>query len=238
MNNLIKRLTSTTLFVAITMFSMAQIMEQKPYIEITGTSEIKIVPDQIYMSITLQEHTDKSKKTIVELEKELISSIKTLGISPEKLVVADANSYYGKTGMISKDVVNSKKFELELATATEAKKVFEQLDELNIKNAFISRVDHSQMEEYKKQAKIKAIKEAKGKASYLLEAVGEELGNALIVRENSFNISGNRMARNVGFSAGLAEYRRYDKAAEQETQLDFKKITITASIYTKWRIGS
>ncbi|MGB1038786.1 MAG: hypothetical protein ACPGYY_09090, partial [Bacteroidia bacterium] len=90
MNNIFKRLTSTTLFVVITLMTMAQIVEQKPYIEITGTSEIKIVPNQIYMSITLQEHTDKSKKSIVELEKELVKALKSLGISPSKLVVADA----------------------------------------------------------------------------------------------------------------------------------------------------
>ncbi|MGB0850565.1 MAG: SIMPL domain-containing protein [Bacteroidia bacterium] len=237
MNNIFKRLTSTTLFVVITLMTMAQIVEQKPYIEITGTSEIKIVPNQIYMSITLQEHTDKSKKSIVELEKELVKALKSLGISPSKLVVADANSYYGKTGMIGKDVVNSKKFELELATATDAKKVFEQLDDLNIKNAFISRVDHSEMEEYKKQAKIKAIKAAKAKANYLLDAVGEELGPALIVRENTFNISGNHYRSNANsrmFNGFISE-SRVDKS---ETKLDFKKITISASIYTKWRIGS
>jgi len=232
----ISTITLVAVFLFLGLITNAQeTIEPKPFIEITGTSEIKVDPNQIFISITLEENTDKSKKDIREQEQNLIKALQSIGIAKEKLVVTDANAHYGKSGFMSKDVVNRKQFELEVKDATEAKKAFEQMDKLNIKNAYISRVDHTEMEEYKKQAKIKAIKAAKEKATYLLEAVGEELGGALIVRENSFNVYGNRHA-NVRSQALMG----YADAAESapSVNLDFKKIVISANIYTKWRIGS
>jgi hypothetical protein len=213
--------------------------EPKPFIEITGTSEIKINPDQIFISIKLEENTDKSKKDIIEQEENLIKALQSVGISTEKLVVTDANAFYGKSGFLSKDMVNTKEFELEVKSAKQAKQAFEQMDKLNIKNAYISRVDHSQMEEYKKKAKIKAIQEAKEKATYLLVAVGEKLGGAIIVRENAFNIYGNQVRRKSNTSM-IGVYNRFDGYREEdkeESELDFKKITLTASIYVKWEIA-
>jgi len=213
--------------------------EPKPFIEITGTSEIKINPDQIFIRIKLEENTDKSKKDITEQEESLIKAFQSVGISTEKLVVTDANAFYGKSGFLSKDIVNTKQYELEVKSANQAKQAFEQMDKLNIKNAYIARVDHSQMEEYKKQAKIKAIQEAKEKATYLLEALGEELGGALIVRENAFNIYGIQGLRKPNTSMIRESYRFDDYRDEdkEESELDFKKITLTASIYVKWEIA-
>ncbi|MFT6769786.1 MAG: hypothetical protein ACJAX8_002136, partial [Flavobacteriales bacterium] len=48
-----------------------------------------------------------------------------------------------------------------------------QLDSLKIKNAFLSRVSHSEIETMTKEVEIEAIQNAKEKADYLLEAVGE-----------------------------------------------------------------
>ena len=149
-----KIILSLVLLFSITMTVAQTSVEPKPFIEITGTSEIEIVPDQIFISITLQENTDKSKKSIGQQEKDLILLLTAIGIPAGRLVVTDANAHYGKSGFISKDVVNRKQFELEVKDATQAKKAFGQMVKLNIKNAYISRVDHTQMDAYKKKAKI------------------------------------------------------------------------------------
>lgn len=49
-------------------------------------------------------------------------------------------------------------------------KVFEKLDELKIVDAYISKVSHSKLEEFKKEVRVMAIKAAKEKANYLLTA--------------------------------------------------------------------
>jgi len=102
------------------------------------------------------------------------------------------------------------------------------LDKLNIKNASIVRVDHTKLEDYKKIVKINAIKTTKNKAQYLLEAIGEELGGALIVRENNFNTNGVQFRSNQSYSMAYE--------TKPMVELDFKKITLQSSVYTKWGI--
>jgi len=206
----------------------AQDSVEKPFIEINGTAELQVIPDQIFIGIHLKENIDRDKKTITEQERDLIKAIEAIQISPKKLVVTDANAYYGKVGLVGKEVVSSKRFELEVSDATQAKKVFEQLDKLNIKNASIVRVDHTKLEEYKKIVKINAIKTAKNKAQYLLEAIGEELGGALNVRENNFNTNGVQFRSNQSYSMAYE--------TKPMVELDFKKITLQSSVYTKWGI--
>lgn len=225
----------STLFALLLLaFSTVAQVDTKPFVEITGTSEIKITPNQIFIRITLQENTDKSKKSISEQEQDLIKALKSVGISEDKLTVIDANAHYGKSGFLSKEVISSKNLELEVKDATESKKAFEQLDKLNIKNAYLARVDHTEMDKYKKEAKIKAIKAAKEKAEYLLEAIGEELGGALIVRENNFNVYRNLGTVNANYRSNAYEMSQ-DKGYN-DVELDFKKITVTASVYVKWAI--
>jgi uncharacterized protein YggE len=228
-----KKITFLFTLIGAALFLNAQNqMQEKPYIEIVGTSEISIVPNQIFIGISLSENTDKSSKSIEQQEQNLIAELKKSGINTDKLVVSDASAYYGKSGWISKDVVKSKNYELEVSSATEAGKTFEALSKLDIKNANITRTDHTQMEEYKKQGRIEAIQAAKTKANYLLQAIGEELGMPLVINEQENGYRPQLMrASNV-----MMDYKgAYENGNEMVD--DFKKIVIRTSIYTKWQIG-
>ena len=73
------------LFLLFTSTILAQAQVQKPFIEVTGTSEIRIVPDEIYLDICLKERNEKGEKlTITYLETQLKSALKKIGI-PEKI---------------------------------------------------------------------------------------------------------------------------------------------------------
>lgn len=61
----------------------------------------------------------------------------------------------------------------------------EILDEEATANFRIVRTWHSKMTEYRKQLKIAAIKSAKEKGQYLTEAIGEKLGQAITIQEDS-----------------------------------------------------
>ncbi|MGY8910765.1 MAG: SIMPL domain-containing protein, partial [Flavobacteriales bacterium] len=54
-------------FLLFTSAILAQSTGQKPYIEVTGTAEIEIVPDEIYLDITLKERTEKGKKITLDV---------------------------------------------------------------------------------------------------------------------------------------------------------------------------
>jgi hypothetical protein len=50
-------------FLLFTSTILAQTQIQKPFIEVTGTSEIEIVPDEFFLDIRVKERIEKRKKT-------------------------------------------------------------------------------------------------------------------------------------------------------------------------------
>ena len=203
---------------------------EKPYIEIVGTSEVEVAPNQIFIRITLSEDTQR-RQSIDEQEDALIRNLKSAGIDTDKLVVADTSANYGKSGWLSKDVIQTKQFELEVSSAALAAQVFDSLAELKIKDAHIARTDHSQLEKLKKDARIEAIKNAKEKATYMLEAIGEKLGAPCMINEQNHGI------RTQMYRAKAQMSLASSREAAPESVEEFKKIEILAQIYTRWYIA-
>ena len=214
--------------------------EYKPYIEVTGHAEKKIVPDEIYLSITIREReSGRDKISVEQQEKDLKQALQGLNIPIEQLAVADAQADYIRVKWSKKDVISQSEYELKLSTAQQVANVFEKLDELKIDNAFISRVSHSKIKAYRKEVEIEAIKAAKSKADYLLAAIGQETGSALIINEPDPNagkdyfIDGIQV-RGSRASAGML----YEVPGQNKSigTIEFRKIQLETLIYVKFEI--
>ena len=214
----------------------------KPYIEITGTSETEIVPDEIYISITLQERMDsKDKITIDKQEEDLKSNLKEIGVEISDLVLNTANADYRKIKSFKKDVVTSKSYILKVNSALMVDKVYKILDKINAFDAYISKLNHSKITDFTKENRIKAVKAAKDKAEYLLLAVGKGLGEPIsiietnnIVENNPYNgYYGGRYAGNVAQSYNSAGADFSDSGKDD---ISIKKIKIKASFLVKYEI--
>lgn len=226
------------LLVSISNFSHAQqsTMDDIPNIEITGTAQMEIIPDQIYISITLRERIEgRDQITIDKQEIDLKNGLKAINVSLDSLFLSDTEADYIKVNWGKHDVVTSKKFILKVATADVVGNVFKKLDELKIQDAYIERVDHSKLVEFKKQMRIEAIQAAKAKADYLLNAIGQETGRALIVRENAANVYGNSNQWNYRLNEVQSVSLKSD-SEERDLSVQFQKIKIEASIYVKFEI--
>jgi len=204
-----------------------------PYIEVVGTAEKTVIPDEIYLAINLHEHYEgKNKVGIEKQEKNLKSELADAGIPLDQLSLSDAQGAYVKVKWGKKDVLNQKEFILMLNTAQEVGVVFGILDELNIEDASIYKVDHSDIENLKKEVKIEAIKAAKEKAFYLLEAIGQKPGKALVIYEDNpvyvSNIRGN--------VAGVYQDSDSGSKSKSDYDIQFEKIIIRSSIYMKYSI--
>src|SRR5687768_14791233 len=115
-------------------------VQEKPFIEVTGTSESEVVPDIIEVTITLQEYVEgKSKMDIGKQEENLRTQLGDLGIDMKQLTLVTAVADYHRIRMLKKDVVNSKTYLLKLSTAEMVGKVYERLDMIDVHNARISR---------------------------------------------------------------------------------------------------
>ena len=234
-------LTFTLVLLLLTQLSFGQEkenVEEKPYIEVTGHAEKKIVPDEIYLSITVKEReSGRDKISVEQQEKDLRNALSELNIPIESLMIADAQADYVKVKWRKKDVISQSEYELKLSTAKQVADVFEKLDELKINNAFIARVNHSKIKEFRKELEIKAIKAAKAKADYLLNAIGQKTGPALIIKERNsgdYFIDGIRI-RGINQLSGIKNSEYEDKYSSTQA-VQFKKIKLETTIYVKFEI--
>ncbi|MDQ3046032.1 MAG: SIMPL domain-containing protein [Bacteroidota bacterium] len=179
---------------SISLSASAQEMKKEHSIQVVGTAEMEIVPDEIFMSVTLKEYIkDKKKYNIEELEKNLVNFLEKTTQTDKKDVKMDnmsAHMIYMKRKK-NKDEQITKSYDVKFLNSKQVYLLYSVMDSLGISGAYVSRYSHSKMDEYKKQIKINAIKAAKEKASYLLEAIGEKAGKAISISESSGLVSVN-----------------------------------------------
>ncbi len=227
-----KKLSILIIALFTSFFAIAQKAE-KPSIKVTGSAEIEIIPDEIFISITLSERYDGKKKIDIEpQEQELKKAISSIGIALNDLKVANLEADYTKVRWSKKDVLASKNYELMVSDAETLGKVFKKLDELNVADAYVSRVSHSKIEEYRKEVKIKAIQAAKEKATYLLEAIDEKVGKPLWITEGR-NISLGTINTRINMASNRSISSYADKS---DSGITFRKITLRYEITASFEI--
>lgn len=204
-----------------------------PYIEVTGEGEMEVVPDEIYLHFTLKERYDgKEKINIEDLEKKLKQHLKVNHFDLSKLSLADADADYVVIKRKKKDVLASKDYILEVNNTKELADVWEILDEIDVSNAYIQRVDHSNMDELKKEVKIEAIKNARDKASYLLEAIGQKVGKALFIQERENFVQPYARLKGVAMQSEEAA----DTPPMKDSAISFKKIKLNYKVFARFAI--
>lgn len=165
-------------------------------IEVAGFAELEVIPDEIYFSISLREYfndekNQKDKVIITTLEKQLIKAVADAGLPKEALSISGLGGYQNYTDKKKKPAtfLESKQYELKVDRADKLDGILSKVESRGVQYANVARVDHSKKEEYKKQVKINALKAAKEKATYLLEAVDQKLGPVLEIREVEDNVN-------------------------------------------------
>ena len=234
------------LFIALTVSGQIKSdgKDELPYIEVTGTAEKEVIPNEIFIDIIIREkYSGKNKITIQEQEDKFKAILKSLGIDLSNLSMSGANADYVRVRWQKKDVLTKGEYSLKVTDANLVGKVFQELEKLEITDAFISKVNHSQIESLRKEVKILAIKAAKNKADYLLEAIGQQAGKPLVIKETetypntAVNVRGDGMTLKGSRTSGSAYYVNGVKiAGSEESEIQFEKIKIQTSIYVKFGI--
>ena len=226
-----------TLLAVLPIFVWSQYVEpgkEIPAIEVVGTGEMEIIPDEIYISFTLKERFEgKTKIDIENQEKELKKRLIKLGIDLKDLQLSDATSDYIKIKRKKNDVIASKDYILKVETTSQLANVFEMLDDIDAFDADIQRVDHSEIEKYKNEVKMIAIKAAKVKATNLLAAIDETIGKPLLIQERE-TYEEQPMFRKSMEMANMAM-----DAANQDAplpEIGFQKIKLKYSVFARFAI--
>lgn len=209
--------------------------KETPYIEVVGTGEMEIIPDQIYISFTLKERFEgKIKIAIEDQEKELKKRLLKLEIDLKDLQLSDATSDFVTIKRKKTDVIALKNYLLKVSATGTLAKVFEVLDEINAFNADIQRVDHSEIAKFRKEVKIIAIQQAKEKAGYLLAGIGETVGKPLFIQERETYDEFQPMRKVANLSV-----MAMDATGNQEAELpelSFQKIKLKYSVFARFAI--
>ena len=168
------------------------------YIEVTGTSEIEIVPDKIHYLIEIREYFEEefdgkskpedyhTKVPLAEIEQGLREALAQAGIPQDAVRTQEIGDYWRQQGQ---DFLVSKKFDITLTDFNQINEIIKRIDTKGIHSMRIGELENKDMLAYHQKGKIEALKAAQKKATYLVEALGKKLGDVIrIVEEGNGNI--------------------------------------------------
>ena len=221
----------TVLAVALMLISIQsfaqEIIKQKT-INVNGSAEMEVIPDEIYIQVELREYDKKGggKIDIEKIKSDFIKGAISIGIPETDLSVQgysgwDGNYiWYKKNRKKNPDMKAGITYQVKVSSTKKMDELVQKMDDEATENFSISRVAHSKMQEYKKQLKIQAVKAAKEKAIYLAEAIGEKVGDALTINDpNEVRLYPQPMYANRMMNQEMA-----GDAGAPAPQIDFKKI--------------
>lgn len=230
-----KRLLLTIYLLTIVLASQAQEIRPEHFIEVTGTAELEIVPNEIYLLVRLKEFEEGRVKTTLEtIDKAFLNALQEASIDRKNLELQDAGLMLGGRRK-DRDVFREKTYQLKLSSAAEVERFLNKVESVKIDYVDIVRVDHSELTKLKLDVKIKAVQIAKTKAEVMLKAIGSEIGKPLTVRE--INVEPyNVYAGNAQYRFENLKQRAVFDSADPESKTSFKTIKLQAQVSAQFEI--
>lgn len=212
--------------------TMAQTtMTDRRIIQVSGEAEREVTPDIIYLSISLKEYfrdnNNRRKVSIDDLEKQLYQAAMQAGIDPEDFMINNVSSYNYDWNKKKNDpgFLAAKQYRIKVTNLNAVNSLFAAVDPQGVQSSNVDSYDYSGKKELEKELKIQAIKDAKERAVYLAEAVGDEVGKALSITESG----------HVNYPQPI--YRQYRSAVamesvamDQSLEIDFKKVKYSYTV--------
>jgi uncharacterized protein len=205
------------------------------FIEVTGSAETEIAPNEITLFIRLREFEEnKNKVQLEKLDQDFLKALQNAGIDKKKLTLADAGSKLNRVTKRDKVTFREKSYQLVLNSAAEVEKFLEKLEPVEVSDLMITRVHHTDYEKIRLDVKIKALQAAKAKADALLKGIGSEVGKPLMVREWENDPQPYDMTSNVRMMK--MEQQQDGGMIPQEPGTEFKKIRLRAQVTAQFEI--
>lgn len=191
-----KKIIPTLLVLAFFQASIAQqtqpLFINNPFpktITVSGSAEMEIIPDEIYVNIELKEYQKKGdpKKDLETIKKQFLDYCKSSGIPDSAISIesysGNGNYYSSRKKKKTADLFAGITYQIKFNSSKTMDNLVEKLDDDATQSFVIALVSHSRIIEFRRYLKIKAVQAAKEKGTYLTEAVGEKLGEAITITE-------------------------------------------------------
>lgn len=231
----------TVLFLSISAIGFAQTGEKnfidQNYIEVTGKAELEIVPDMIYLKIVLSDKDNKDKLILSEIEKVVIDRLSAIGVDVNKdLSLMDFASNM-KSYLFKSNIVLTKQYQLIVHDSKTLQQVFYEFHKLGISSVSIEKLEHSKIEQHRKDVKVSAIKVAKEKAELLTAAIDQSIGRALYIQEAD-NLNPDRYSNtlNNALGGGFSKKAVYEYTEDMNSDIELEKIKIESTVLVRFEL--
>lgn len=208
----------------------AQMQEAYPsYIQVTGRAEKELTPDEFYLQIVINERDSKGRISVENQQRDMVAALRKLGVDVEKqLKMANLSSEFFKKNTS----VAMAKYQLQLGSSGEVAKVWQTLDGLGISNVSILKVTHSQLDKYKQEVRLEAMRNAQESAREMAGAIGQTIGKCFYIYDSNSNVLpvmyDNAVLMRSAKAAADAE------SAAGEDPLEFKTIKLEYGVQAKF----
>lgn len=221
-----KIILTIAIFCSMAGFSQEKNFIDKPYIEVSGTADTLVVPNRIYINILISEKDTKGKKSVEELEKDMLAKLKGIGINTDKNVfMQDMISNYQKYFLKSTDILKSKSYSVLVFDAKTTTQVFSSLEQIGISNVKIEKTEYAEEKKVQLLMNSKAIINAKQNALSLTQPINQKIGNALFIGYNINYRNNNDDLVKIGVAF-----------KSEEPNIEFEKIKIESTVTAKFAL--
>ena len=216
-------------------FSQTKNFIDQPYIETSAKVDTLVIPDRIYLNISITEKDTKGKISVEELETKMNEKLKSLGIITEKqLTLNDLSSNYKKYFLKQQDILKNKNYTLLVYNAKIAGRVIVALEEIEISNVILEKTEYSKAEEMIMTLKSEAILKAKNQAIAMTKPLNQKVGNAIYISDFS-NIVNMLSGRVAGIQIrGARSLEEKDKS--EPINIEFEKIKIETEVKATFKL--
>ena len=220
------------------LFSAQKNFLDQPYIEVSASVDTLVVPDRIYVSITLNEADSKNKKSVEEQEKQLETILKKLKINTDKdLSVLGYSSDFKKYFLKGQNILKTKKYSLLVRDAYTLGNVIISLEEAGISNTEVEKVEYSKYRELLLELRSEAVKRSRIIADKLAKPLNQKAGKALYISDTNYGGIGDyELTTNEIFSLQEMDYKKESASEEFLRKLDFQKIKFSTTVYVKYQL--
>ncbi|GGC73277.1 hypothetical protein GCM10011387_28580 [Pedobacter quisquiliarum] len=222
-------------FVAFFSFSaLAQQVDLRKKITVSGLAESEVTPDIIYVSISLKEYfkdnNSKNRIDITTLENQLVRAVQQAGLPKESLTINSLSSFATRDKKKNPEFLASKQYRLKVNDLNRYNDIIGAIDPRGIAYTNIDSYDYSKIDRLKLELKVRALQLAKQKATLMVESIGDKLGSAIDIQEINNEIYPQAYrTNNMMMKASAADQ-------ESSAEIDFKQIKLSYTVNVVFEI--
>jgi uncharacterized protein YggE len=174
-----------------TVLTYGQEVKQTPQINVSGEGKVKVTPDQVLILATVETKGNNSKdvkKQNDEQMESVLKLVKSMNLAPAdyKTKRVSLNSQYDYDKKKS-SYIATQTIEILLKDLSKYDALMEGLVDQGINKIDNVTFQSSKLAQYQSDARKLAIKEAKMKAEDYVSVLGQKIGSAILIADNSQN---------------------------------------------------